>query len=87
MRVPAVIIRRLGLGMPEETKEALLKGEILSRTKGSGIGFRNVNERISLYFGETYGLRIESEPDEGTTVIIHIPAVPYGEEVAAKWGK
>ncbi|MCI9486669.1 MAG: histidine kinase [Lachnospiraceae bacterium] len=75
-----------GLGMTEETVEALLKGEIVPGTKGSGIGFSNVNERIELYFGKGYGLRIESEPDEGTTVIIHIPSVPYGEEVA-RWGK
>ncbi len=75
-----------GLGMTEETVEALLKGEIVPGTKGSGIGFGNVNERIELYFGKGYGLRIESEPDEGTTVIIHIPSVPYGEEVA-RWGK
>ncbi len=75
-----------GLGMTEETMEALLKGEILPRTRGSGIGFSNVNERIRLYFGENYGLRIESEPDEGTTVTIHIPAVPWGRE-ADRWGK
>ncbi|MCI8506315.1 MAG: histidine kinase [Lachnospiraceae bacterium] len=75
-----------GLGMTEETKEALLKGEILPKTKGSGIGFSNVNERIRLYFGEAYGLEIESEPDEGTTVRIHIPAVSYGEE-GIRWEK
>ncbi len=75
-----------GLGMTEETIEALLKGEILPRTRGSGIGFSNVNERIRLYFGESYGLQIESEPDEGTTVTIHIPAMAYREEVD-RWGK
>ncbi|MCI9068721.1 MAG: hypothetical protein HFI65_08685 [Lachnospiraceae bacterium] len=58
----------------------------LSRTRGSGIGFSNVNERIRLYFGESYGLQIESEPDEGTTVTIHIPAMAYREEVD-RWGK
>lgn len=73
-----------GLGMTKETVQDLLEGRITSRTRGSGVGFRNVNERIRLYFGESYGLRIESEPDEGTTVIIHIPAVPYEEE--GKWG-
>ncbi len=75
-----------GLGMTEETIEALLRGEILPRTRGSGIGFGNVNERIQLYFGKIYGLQVESEPDEGTTVTIHIPAVPYGEG-ADRWGK
>ena len=35
-----------------------------------------------LRFGEEYGLQVESEPDEGTTVTIHIPAVVYNEENA-----
>jgi two-component system, sensor histidine kinase YesM len=39
----------------------------------SGVGLTNVEERIQLYFGEVYGLRIESEPDEGTKVTIHLP--------------
>ena len=42
---------------------------------------KNVNERIHLYFGKDYGLSIESEPDEGTTVRIHLPAVVYEEAV------
>ena len=41
--------------------------------------FTNVNERIRLYFGSEYGLSIESEPDEGTVVTIHLPAVAYSE--------
>ena len=48
---------------------------------GSGIGVKNVNERIHLYFGKNYGLSIESEPDEGTTVRIHLPAIAYEEAV------
>ena len=40
---------------------------------------KNVNERIRLYFGEQYGLSIESEPDEGTAIRIHLPAIPYAE--------
>ena len=40
----------------------------------------NVNNRIQLLFGKEYGITVESEPDEGTTVSICIPAVPYTEE-------
>ena len=47
---------------------------------GSGVGLVNVNNRIQILFGKEYGLVIDSEPDEGTTVSIHIPAVPYTEE-------
>ncbi len=73
-------VRDNGLGMTEEQVENLFRdsGHVPSK-RGSGIGVRNVNERIQLYFGEGYGLRIESEPDEGTDVIIHLPAVPYSE--------
>lgn len=62
-----------GLGMPEDVVEHLLTDNTRSRSKGSGIGIRNVHQRIQLYFGEEYGLEITSEPDEGTMVRIHLP--------------
>lgn len=64
-----------GLGMTEDKVETILTGKSSSGNgRGSGIGVKNVNERIKLYFGEAYGITIDSEPDEGTTVIIHLPA-------------
>ena len=75
-----------GLGMPPEVVEGLLSQEPRpeasrreSGRKGSGIGLRNVQERIRLYFGLDYGVSIQSEPDEGTVVTLQMPAVPYGE--------
>ena len=69
-----------GLGMTEEQVERLFSSSThVVSNRGSGIGVKNVNERIKLYFGEQYGLTIDSEPDEGTRVRIHLPAVPYGE--------
>ncbi len=38
-----------------------------------GIGLTNVHRRIALMFGDTYGLRIESKLEVGTTVIIAMP--------------
>ena len=74
------IIRDNGLGMTKERAEGLLTGETHAASgKGSGIGVKNVNERIRLYFGEGYGLSIFSEPDEGTTVQISLPAVSCQE--------
>ena len=70
-----------GLGMTEDKVSLVLAGKSNSGNgRGSGIGVKNVNERIKLYFGEKYGLKIDSEPDVGTTVIIHLPAKKYEEE-------
>jgi two-component system sensor histidine kinase YesM len=41
----------------------------------SGLGVRNVDERIKLYFGQGYGLVYESTEDQGTLVRIRLPAV------------
>ena len=68
-----------GLGMSEDMVETLLSKDFVPSKKGSGIGVKNVNERIKLYFGSEYGLKVESEPDEGTKITIHLPAVVYGE--------
>lgn len=68
-----------GLGMSEDMVETLLSKDFVPSKKGSGIGVKNVNERIKLYFGNEYGLKVESEPDEGTKITIHLPAVVYGE--------
>lgn len=69
-----------GLGMTKEQVKGMFtdKPHVKSGS-GSGIGVRNVNERIRLYFGQEYGLSIESELDEGTVVTIHMRAVPYAE--------
>lgn len=73
-----------GLGMPPDVVERLLTappqpGPQSTGKRGSGIGLRNVQERIRLYFGPDYGVTIQSEPDEGTMVTLRLPAVPYGE--------
>lgn len=71
-----------GLGMTEAQVDNLLNEEShVSSRRGSGIGVKNVNERIRLYFGEPYGLSIWSEPDEGTVILIHLPAEIYRENM------
>jgi two-component system sensor histidine kinase YesM len=69
-----------GFGMNEEQLEFLLTDDTRVRKKGSGVGLINVQRRIQLRFGEQYGLKIDSEPDEGTVVTIHLPAIVYNEE-------
>ena len=62
-----------GIGMPPETVKHLLTDGKYERKRGSGIGLKNVDQRIKLYFGQEYGLEIKSEPDVGTRVRIHLP--------------
>ncbi|WP_313893555.1 sensor histidine kinase [Psychrobacillus sp.] len=40
-----------------------------------GIGLENVVRRVSLYYGESYGLKIDSEENVGTTVIMKLPVI------------
>lgn len=37
---------------------------------GIGIGMKNVHDRIRLAYGDEYGIKIESRPDEGTKISI-----------------
>ena len=78
-----------GPGMPEELVEQLLSpnGPAVSGAKGSGIGFRNVHQRIQLTFGPDYGLTILSEPDSGTTVRIRLPALDKTAAAAYTYGR
>ena len=65
-----------GVGMTEEQCQEIMKKERGDRT---GIGIKNVNDRIKIYFGEEYGLSITSELDEGTRVTIRMPKVTERE--------
>ncbi|WP_282195179.1 cache domain-containing sensor histidine kinase [Thomasclavelia cocleata] len=65
-------IKDNGVGMSEEQVESILKKE---RTDSKGIGVKNVNDRIKIYFGDDYGIVVESELDVGTIITIKIPAV------------
>ena len=69
-----------GMGMRQEDVKNILSDNKKVPKHGSGVGLINVHTRIQLMFGAEYGLIVESEPDEGTTVTIHLPAIPYTEE-------
>lgn len=60
-----------GVGMTKEQCESILHKEVKGQT--GGIGIKNVNDRVKIYFGEQYGMTIESELDEGTKVSIRMP--------------
>lgn len=65
-----------GVGMTEERIR-----DIMSSRVSAGrvhLGVRNVYERIRLYFGEDYGLSINSAPGEGTQITLLIPVLEEG---------
>lgn len=73
-------VRDDGAGMDAETLERLrgvidMPPERSERTgrRGFGIGLRNVNERIRLFYGEGYGIGIASGPGAGTEVTVTLP--------------
>lgn len=61
-----------GVGMTQEQCERILRKE---KSDSSGIGVKNVNDRLKIYFGEKYGLSIKSELDVGTVVTVRIPKI------------
>ncbi|WP_337103147.1 sensor histidine kinase [Paenibacillus sp. YIM B09110] len=80
-----IVISDNGIGMSEETLEhirRLIKEPVFGRSTQSepgiepvrrGIGLPNVHHRLVIMFGESYGLRIDSVQEEGTTVVIVMP--------------
>ncbi len=67
-----VVVADNGNGIGTEALEAL-RGNIRMGKKTAHIGLSNVNDRIRLLCGERYGLEIDSAPDRGFAVMVHLP--------------
>ena len=63
-----------GLGISEEKLGQLLDYRIKDNA-GSGVGVKNVHERIQLNYGGEFGLEIQSRIEEGTTIKIWLPLI------------
>ena len=69
-------VRDDGVGLDEEELEQLRQQiEKPCQETEKGFGLANVNERIHMYFGPEYGMKIQSQKGKGTTVEIVIPAI------------
>lgn len=66
--------------MTAEKLDYIMHNKVISSKRGSGIGVRNVNERIQLIYGKNYGITIASELDEGTVATITIPKMEEFDE-------
>ena len=65
-----------GVGMTPEQLRTIMQRDPTDRT---GIGIKNVDDRLKIYFGKGYGLHITSEPDVGTCVEIRMPKLEEGD--------
>lgn|GEM_PF-2252691 len=62
-----------GQGMSEEKAASLLIEEKESQTERKHIGVANVNQRIKIYYGNMFGITVESELNKGTKIRIKLP--------------
>ncbi|RUT41423.1 HAMP domain-containing protein [Paenibacillus anaericanus] len=62
-----IMVSDNGVGMSIQQQTQLLS------TDHGGCGVKNVNDRIKLYYGNNYGLEIESQVNVGTKVVITLP--------------
>lgn len=74
-----------GIGIDPDTLDKL--NRTLNKSKSANvdssrsIGLQNVHERIQLYFGDEYGLKISSKSGEGTEITLTIPVINSDMEV------
>lgn len=71
-----IVVADNGVGMEETQLQKIMSSE----SHEQHFGMRSVNERIKLYFGENYGLKIKSKQNEGTQITIIIPNHVRGEQ-------
>lgn len=71
-----------GDGIPEDKLHRILRAEQPEEeiTERERIGMANVHRRLQLYFGEPYGLTVESQPGEYTRIRLRIPIIRGSEK-------
>ena len=89
----AVIIKDNGVGFTKSKLKEVrhkLKGDSWSQTndnfsdqsvKKGGIGLKNVNNRLKLQFGSSYGIKIFSKKEKGSLVVLVLPLKEESQNV------
>lgn len=67
-----------GVGMDAETLEHIVE------YKAEGYGVKNVNDRMTLLYGDKHGMQIESREGEGTSILLTFPKKAEGENETCK---
>ena len=72
-----IIVKDTGIGMTDEKVSELLKEPLNAegdeQKAHTNLGLYAVHKRIQLMYGDLYGLTVQSQAGEGTTVTLHIP--------------
>ncbi|MFC4600918.1 sensor histidine kinase [Cohnella hongkongensis] len=68
-----LVVEDNGVGMTAERID-----KIRSR-QSHGIGITNMDDRLKLEYGPGYGVRVESEPGQGTRVTVVLPVIRDGD--------
>lgn len=68
-----------GKGIPKQLVEAMNRGNFPKCTEKNHIGMENAITRIGMYYGERAAVRIESEEESYTRIIIAIPGEVLSE--------
>lgn len=73
-----IMVSDNGCGMKQETLQRL-REDIVTKNpeKKESIGLYNINQRVKLCYGNAYGMSVESECDQGTTITLHLPGKVY----------
>ena len=72
-----VEVRDDGAGIDPETAAKIMDGTYQKDyTRSSGVGLKNIVQRVRLYYGPQYGLRIEPMPQGGTQARLNLPQTP-----------
>jgi two-component system sensor histidine kinase YesM len=64
-----------GTGMEESELQNLYSSPTSKHQHFTGIGIKNVDDRIKLLYGNGYGVTITSKINVGTTIIVYLPLI------------
>ena len=79
-------IRDFGCGMSKKKLEEIygyLSDDTYERGTQGSIGMKNIQQRLTMFFGKEYRLEIFSEPGKGTLVRIPVPLEFFKDESAS----
>lgn len=72
-----IYIRDNGVGMSfEQRRNWKIQSEGHFRYRFTGIGIKNVDERIHIHHGSAYGIKLGSLPEKGTIIRLDLPLLP-----------